>query len=63
MTRHTDKLELVETHNIALSIRRLRSGHGGYDDGRWRRALCHAIWMEISEHEAKQLIREALKLP
>jgi hypothetical protein len=63
MTRHTDKLELVETHNIALSIQRLRSGNGGYDDGRWKRALCHAIWMVITNYDDRKRIREALELP
>ena len=63
MSRHTDKLELVETHNIALSIRRLRSGNGGYDEGRWKRALCHAVWIEITNYNDRKRIREALELP
>lgn len=59
----TDRVELVETHNLALSIKHLRSGGGGYDEGRWRRALYHAICMEINEYDVKRQIREALKLP
>ena len=64
MSRHrTQKVELVETHNLAVSIQRLRSGDGGYDDGRWRRALYHAICMQVNEWDIRQKIREALKLP
>ena len=59
--RETTLNELVETHNIALSIRRLRGAP--YDDGRWRRALYHALCMEIVGWEERKLIREALKLP
>ena len=59
----TDKLELVETHNLMLALRRLRSGSGGYDDGKWKRALYHAICCEIHEYDTKKAIREALRLP
>ena len=62
-SRITDRMELVETHNLALSIARLRGGGGGYDDGRWKRALYHAVCMTVGEWEMKQKIREALKLP
>ena len=59
----TDKLELVETHNLALSIMRLKGGAGGYDDGRWKRALYHALCMTVHEYNIKRKVREALELP
>lgn len=59
--RETRLNELVETHNIARSIRRLRGSP--YDEGRWRRALYHAVCMEVNGVEERQKIREALKLP
>ena len=59
----TDKMELVETHNIAKSLARLRSGAGGYDDGRWRRALYHALLLSGHERDTQKKIREALELP
>ena len=59
----TDKMELVETHNLAKSITRLRSGVGGYNEERWKRALYHALGMSVREWEVTQKIREALKLP
>ena len=59
----TDKMELVETHNLAKSIARLRSGAGGYDEGRWRRVLYHAVLIEISDYDMRKKIREALNLP
>ena len=63
MSRKTEHIELVETHNLALSINRLRSGYPSYDEGRWKRALYHAVCMTIHEWETKQKIREALKQP
>ena len=63
MKTTTDKNELVETHNIALSLSRLTNGQGGYDDGRWKRALYHALAMNGSAgHNTLKAIREALGL-
>jgi hypothetical protein len=60
--RETRLTELVETHNIALSINRL--GGAPYDDGRWRRALYHALSMSDQAHrDILVKIREALDLP
>ena len=59
----TDRLELVETHNIVKSIARLRSGAGGYDEERWKRALYHAVLLELRDRDLKRRIREALELP
>jgi hypothetical protein len=58
----TDKAELVETHNLSLALKRLQDGGGGYDDGRWRRALYHAVGMTCSRNAAEK-IRSALELP
>lgn len=61
--RETRKSELVETHNIALSLDRL-SGPP-YDLGRWKRALYHALAMAESGPDRGTLekIRVALELP
>jgi hypothetical protein len=64
MRRRTDKIELVETHNLALCLRRLRD-ITPYDPQAWRRALIHAIGMSSchSGHDQFKRIREALDLP
>ena len=60
--RETRKIELVETHNIALSLDRLREGP--YDDGKWRRALYHAMAMSSGTSRPElERIRVALELP
>ena len=58
----TDKTELVETHNLSLALKRLQDGGGGYDDGRWRRALYHAVGM-VCTRNVSEKIRIALELP
>ena len=40
--RETRLNELVETHNLALSLKRLEEATP-FDHGRWERALYHAI--------------------
>lgn len=58
----TRKIELVETHNIALSLDRL--SQGPYDRDKWRRALYHAVCMcECAGDTVRKSIREALELP
>ena len=60
--RETRLAELVETHNLALSLQRLRGSP--YDEGRWKRALYHALSMAYAgSYTARQKIREALELP
>lgn len=60
--RETRKIELVETHNIALSLDRLNID--SYDEGPRKRALYHALCMTISfSCAAREKIRIALELP
>lgn len=60
--RETRKLELVETHNLLLSLDRLKGPP--YDDSRWKRALYHALGMsDITDLDTKEKIRRALDLP
>ena len=60
----TNRAELVETHNLALAFRRLTQGGGGYDDGRWKRALYHALSMDgCANRNTLEKIRLALELP
>lgn len=60
--RDTRKIELVETHNLALSFDRLRENYGR--GTRWKRALYHALAMSDIASSAELLkIREALELP
>lgn len=64
--RSTDNIEMVETHNLYLALKRLRDGsHNGYDSARWKRALWHALEMEdcTDNYEMRKALREALKLP
>lgn len=60
----TEKIELVETENIYLALRRLASGEGGYNTIRMKRALYHALTMESTlSNSAIAAIRVALELP
>lgn len=59
--RETRMIELVETHNIALSLQRLTSSP--YSVGRWKRALYHALAMDgCAGRDELAKIREALGL-
>jgi hypothetical protein len=62
--RQTRMIELVETHNIVLSLNRIRNAPG-YDAGslRWKRALYHALSMAYVEHSTIERVRIALGLP
>ena len=58
--RETRKVELVETHNIALSLDRLHNT----PSASWERALYHALCMSYCpSYEQRRMIREALHLP
>lgn len=58
----TDRNELVETHNIALALQRLKQPP--HDDYRWKRALYHALGMSnVCYNETTKKVREALELP
>lgn len=61
--RQTRKIELVETHNIALSLDRLGGSYKSAYSA--KRALYHAITMcGINwKYETLVKIREALELP
>lgn len=59
--RETRKAELVETHNIALSLTRLQAQP--YDAVRWKRALYHAVAMCGMGDSQVESIRKALGLP
>lgn len=62
--KRTDKVELVETHNLALSLQRLYNGQGGYNEEKWKRALYHALAISGNAgHSLLKSIREALELP
>lgn len=59
----TDRTELVETHNLALSLNRL-TNTSPYSNASWRRALYHAIGMTgVSSREMLEKVRIALELP
>jgi len=61
--RETRKIELVETHNLALSFDRLQ-GISEYGEYAKRRALYHALCMTNSFTTiTRTKIREALELP
>ena len=60
--RETRLTELVETHNIALALKRLNDAP--YEPARKRRALYHALLMSDGfNREETTKIREALSLP
>lgn len=59
----TSRAELVETHNLMLSLIRLQDGSLGYDTERWKRALYHACGMAGLGYSQTEKIRQALGLP
>ena len=58
--KETRRIELIETHNIALSIEMMQKS--GYWQP-WRRALYHALSMAEVDKTILVKIREALGLP
>lgn len=59
----TRQIELVETYNICLSLKRILNAPS-YDSDRWQRALYHALGMSsVSNHAQMEKIRQALGLP
>ena len=63
-SRQTRMIELAETHNIYLSIQRIRNAPGFDIDGlRWKRALYHALGMAGGANSQLEKIRLALGLP
>ena len=60
--RQTRRIELVETHNLALSIHRLKNIRP-YDTDAWKRALHHALSMEYVGRGTIEKLRIALELP
>lgn len=58
----TRRAELVETHNLYLSLTRLRDSPP-YDPDRWKRALHHAAGMAGLSRGEVEKIRLALELP
>lgn len=62
LQRETRKIELVETHNLALCLDRLSENWGAGD--RWKRALYHAYCMSsIHSRPTAEKLRIALELP
>lgn len=60
--RETRLIELVETHNLALALKRLDDAP--YDTHRKRRAQYHALTMSSGfNRDELSKIREALNLP
>lgn len=57
----TAKIELVETHNILLSLNRLHEANNTC----WKRAFYHALCMSDAcfNWDERKKIREALTLP
>lgn len=58
----TERVELVETHNLVLSLRRLRDIKP-YDQQAWKRAVYHAVLMAYLPQSFVSKLREALELP
>ena len=57
----TELIELVETHNLLLSFKRLQADRWGMKG--WRQALCHALALAGVGNDLQKRIREALELP
>lgn len=61
--RETRLIELVETHNLAMSLKRI-SDAPSFDSNRWKRALYHALAMSyVTDRSTQEKIRVAMELP
>jgi hypothetical protein len=62
MKKQTKRVELVEIHNIALSLKRIDGTSFGSRP--WKRALYHALDLSgVAGDETLKAVREALILP
>lgn len=63
MKRSSKQVEVVETHNLLLSLNRIHNARG-FGGSRWKRALYHALGMfgQIGFTELQE-IRKILRLP
>lgn len=62
--RNTKQIELVETHNLAVSLNRIRLQSRGGDVRRWKRALYHAVAItDALSFDELAAFRNVLKLP
>lgn len=64
--RHsTSQIEMVETYNIALSLRRLQDTPSCGGNIAQRRAIYHAVCMTytLNNDDERRALREAMKLP
>lgn len=62
--RETRQIEMVETHNLALSLIRIGNAPGYNADERRKRALYHAVCMTNSFNgEERKNLRIALNIP
>ena len=62
--RQTRHIEMVETHNIALSLMRIKNAPGYPTDLKWKRSLYHALLLAYCGSNTEQkAMREAIGLP
>jgi DNA-directed RNA polymerase subunit F len=61
--RQTELIELVETHNIMISVNRIINAPNTYDQQRWKRAVYHALSLAHVGDITIRKVREALELP
>ena len=62
-SKATGVVELAETHNIALAIKRIQTQGGPYDGERWKRAVYHALGMCGVGRSTLEKVRQGLELP
>lgn len=56
--------ELVETHAMALSLKRIQEEASGYNGARWKRSLYHALAIAgVTDSGTLEKIRIAMELP
>lgn len=64
LQRTSRNIEIVETHNLALSLNRINNAPGYDGDERKKRALYHAACMTNSFTTAERInLRIALNMP
>ena len=63
LAKDTRLIELVETNNIARSIKRIMKSPTYGDRKRWKRAIHHAMALAGCFDSELEKVRQALELP
>lgn len=63
LDRDTRLIGLVETNNIARSLKRIKASPNGHERERWKMAIYHAMFLAGCWPSELESVRKALGLP